>query len=69
MQAGRLTGGERTVHLQSVSAFWSVNKACTFYSKMHDITFGDADAGLGGVLAASLKDGSVFGTRGHFGPP
>ncbi len=36
---------------------------------MHDITFGDADAGLGGVLAASLKDGSVFGTRGHFGPP
>lgn len=41
-----------------------VDGACTLYSKMHGVNFGDADPNLGGARTANLKDGGMLAIRG-----
>lgn len=40
-----------------------VDAACTLYSTMHGVTFGDADPNLGGARTAKLDDGGTLGIR------
>ncbi|MFK7817723.1 MAG: VOC family protein [Planctomycetaceae bacterium] len=36
---------------------------CSQYSALHEITFGEPDAGLGGARTAKLSDGGLLGIR------
>lgn len=40
-----------------------VDAFCQTYSKIHDVTFGDADPNLGGARTAKLGDGGFVGVR------
>ena len=40
-----------------------VETACTLYSKMHGVTFGDADQNLGGARTSNLANGGMLGIR------
>jgi predicted enzyme related to lactoylglutathione lyase len=40
-----------------------VEAICTLYSKMHGVTFGDADQSLGGARTARLANGGMLGVR------
>ena len=40
-----------------------VETVCTLYSKMHGVTFGDADQNLGGARTARLANGASLGIR------
>ena len=40
-----------------------VETVCTLYSKMHGVTFGDADQNLGGARTANLANGGMLGIR------
>jgi uncharacterized protein len=40
-----------------------VDAACALYSRMHNVTFGDADQNLGGARIARLDDGGMLGIR------
>ena len=40
-----------------------VDAACALYSKMHGVTFGDADKSLGGARTANLANGGKLGIR------
>ncbi len=40
-----------------------VDAACTLYSQMHGVDFGDADPSLGGARTASLASGGMLGIR------
>ncbi len=40
-----------------------VEPICTLYSKIHGVTFGDADQNLGGARTARLADGGMLGVR------
>lgn len=40
-----------------------VDAACTLYSKMHGVTFGDPVMGLGGARTAELAGGGKLGIR------
>ncbi len=41
-----------------------VDAVCETYSKIHGVTFNDADQNLGGARVAKLKDGGMIGVRG-----
>jgi predicted enzyme related to lactoylglutathione lyase len=40
-----------------------VETICTLYSKIHGVTFGDADQNLGGARTARLANGGMLGVR------
>jgi predicted enzyme related to lactoylglutathione lyase len=40
-----------------------VGAACTLYSQMHGVTFGEADQKLGGARTANLAGGGMLGIR------
>ena len=40
-----------------------VDAACALYSRMHGVTFGEADQNLGGARTANLADGGLLGIR------
>jgi predicted enzyme related to lactoylglutathione lyase len=40
-----------------------VQAICTLYSKIHGVTFGDADQNLGGARTARLANGAMLGVR------
>ena len=40
-----------------------VDAVCASYEKLHDVTFGAGDAGLGGARTAPLPDGGMLGVR------
>ena len=40
-----------------------VETVCTLYSKMHGVTFGDADQNLGGARTTNLANGGMLGIR------
>ena len=40
-----------------------VDAVCATYAKLHGVTFGDGDAGLGGARTAPLPGGSMLGVR------
>jgi uncharacterized protein len=40
-----------------------VDAVCATYSKLYGVTFGAADAGLGGARTAALPDGGLLGVR------
>lgn len=40
-----------------------VDAVCTTYAELHGVTFGDADAGLGGARTAPLPGGGMVGVR------
>lgn len=40
-----------------------VESVCTLYSKMHGVTFGDADQNLGGARTVQLANGGMLGVR------
>ena len=40
-----------------------VDAACELYSRMHGVTFGDADPNLGGARTAKLANGGMLGIR------
>ena len=48
-------------YLEIVTA--DVDAACTLYSQMHGVTFGEADPGLGGARVAKLDGGGMLGIR------
>lgn len=41
-----------------------VDAVCQTYSKLHGISFNDADQNLGGARTAKLADGGMIGIRG-----
>lgn len=41
----------------------NIDAACTLYSRMHSITFGEADKNLGGARTANLEGGGKIGIR------
>ena len=40
-----------------------VDAVCTTYEKVHGVTFGSADEGLGGARTAALPGGGMLGVR------
>ena len=40
-----------------------VDAVCATYAQLHGVTFGPADAGLGGARTAPLPDGGMLGVR------
>ena len=40
-----------------------VDAVCATYAQLHGVTFGEADAGLGGARTAPLPDGGMVGVR------
>ncbi len=48
-------------YLEIVTA--DVDAACTLYSQMHGVTFGEADPSLGGARVAKLDGGGMLGIR------
>jgi uncharacterized protein len=46
----------------------NVNAACELYSKMHGVTFGDADQNLGGARTANFANGGMLGIRAPLRP-
>ena len=40
-----------------------VDGACALYSRMHGVSFGEADQGLGGARTAKLAEGGLLGIR------
>lgn len=48
-------------YLEIVTA--DVDAACETYSKLHGVTFGEADASLGNARTAKLTDGGLLGIR------
>ena len=40
-----------------------VDAVCATYERLHGVTFGAADAGLGGARTAPLPDGGMLGVR------
>lgn len=41
----------------------AVDETCAAYTRVHDVAFGDADAGLGGARTAPLPGGGMVGVR------
>ena len=40
-----------------------VDAVCATYARLHGVTFGDGDPGLGGARTAPLPDGGMLGVR------
>lgn len=53
--------GMRIHYLEIVTT--DVDAACVLYSKMHGVTFGEADQNLGGARTANLDSGGMLGIR------
>lgn len=62
VQSAEEESGMKIQYLEIVTT--NVDEACVLYSKMHDVTFDDADPNLGGARTAALKDGGMLGIRG-----
>jgi len=41
----------------------NVDAVCATYAQLHDVTFAEGDAGLGGARTAPLPDGGMVGVR------
>ena len=55
---------ETVMHIQYLEIVKTdVETACTLYSKMHGVSFSDADHNLGGARTARLANGGTLGVR------
>lgn len=55
-------GGPMQIHYLEIVTT-DVEPICALYSKIHGVTFGDADQNLGGARTARLANGGMLGVR------
>ncbi len=60
----KLTNEDNAMHIQYLEIVTpDVDAICKTYSHLHGVTFGDADASLGGARTAKLPNGGLLGVR------